>query len=71
MRIGKGNRSTRRKPAPVPLCPQEIPHDLTRARTRAAFLIPNLPAISFESFVEIPERKRPLWRPRHRCEDNI
>jgi hypothetical protein len=29
MRIGKGNRSTRRKPAPVPLCPPQIPHDLT------------------------------------------
>jgi hypothetical protein len=26
---GKGNRSTRRKPAPVQLCPQQIPHDLT------------------------------------------
>jgi hypothetical protein len=36
MRIGKGNRSTRRKPAPVPLCPPKIPHDLTRDRTRAA-----------------------------------
>jgi hypothetical protein len=29
MRIGRGNRSTRRKPAPVPLCPPQIPHDLT------------------------------------------
>jgi hypothetical protein len=36
MKIGKGNRSTRRKPAPVPLCPPQIPHDLTRARTRPA-----------------------------------
>jgi hypothetical protein len=36
MRIGKGNRSTRRKPAPVPLCPSQIPHDLTWDRTRAA-----------------------------------
>jgi hypothetical protein len=35
MRIGRGNRNTRRKPAPVPLCPQ-IPHDSTWARTRAA-----------------------------------
>jgi hypothetical protein len=35
MRIGKGNRSTRRKPAPVLLRPQQIPHDLTRARTRS------------------------------------
>jgi hypothetical protein len=35
-RIGRGNRSTRRKPAPVPLCPPQIPHDLTWARTRAA-----------------------------------
>jgi hypothetical protein len=33
MRIGRGNRSTRRKPAPVPLCPPQIPHDLTWART--------------------------------------
>jgi hypothetical protein len=29
MRIGRGNRSTRTKPAPVPLCPPPIPHDLT------------------------------------------
>jgi hypothetical protein len=28
MRIGRGNRSTRRKPAPVLLCPPQIPHDL-------------------------------------------
>jgi hypothetical protein len=24
--FGKGNRSTRRKPAPVPLCPPQTPH---------------------------------------------
>jgi hypothetical protein len=29
MRIGRGNRSTRRKPAPVPLYQPHIPHDLT------------------------------------------
>jgi hypothetical protein len=28
MRIGRGNRSTRRKPATVPLCRPQIPHDL-------------------------------------------
>jgi hypothetical protein len=28
MMIGAGNRSTRRKPAPVPFCPPQIPHDL-------------------------------------------
>jgi hypothetical protein len=33
MRIGRGNRSTRGKPAPVPLCPPQIPHDLTWDRT--------------------------------------
>jgi hypothetical protein len=27
MKIGSGNRSTRRKPAPAPLCPPQIPHD--------------------------------------------
>jgi hypothetical protein len=36
MKIGRGNRSTRRKPAPAPLCPPQIPYDLTWARTRAA-----------------------------------
>jgi hypothetical protein len=36
MRIGRGNRSTRRKPSQVLLCPQQISHDLTRARIRAA-----------------------------------
>jgi hypothetical protein len=35
MRIGRGNRSTLRKPAAVPLYPSQIPHDLTCARTRA------------------------------------
>jgi hypothetical protein len=33
---GRGNGSTPRKPAPVPLRPTQIPHDLTRVRTRAA-----------------------------------
>jgi hypothetical protein len=33
--IGRGNRSTRRKPAPAPLCPPQIPH-AARTRTRAA-----------------------------------
>jgi hypothetical protein len=27
MKIGRGNRSTRRKPAPAALCPSQIPHD--------------------------------------------
>jgi hypothetical protein len=29
MKFGWGNRSTRRKPAPVPLCTPQIPHNLT------------------------------------------
>jgi hypothetical protein len=33
--IGRGNRSTRRKPAPVPLCPPQTPH-AAHTRTRAA-----------------------------------
>jgi hypothetical protein len=27
MKIGKGDRRTRRKPAPATLCPPQIPHD--------------------------------------------
>jgi hypothetical protein len=34
MRTGRGNRSTQRRPAPVPLRTPQIPHDLTWARTR-------------------------------------
>jgi hypothetical protein len=36
MKIGRGNRSTRGKPTPAPLCSPQIPLDQTRARTRAA-----------------------------------
>jgi hypothetical protein len=36
MRIGRGNRSTRRKRAPLQLCLPQIPHDLTWDRTRVA-----------------------------------
>jgi hypothetical protein len=36
IKIGRGNRSTRRKTTPAPLCPPQIPDDETRARTRAA-----------------------------------
>jgi hypothetical protein len=34
MMIGRGNRSIRRKPSPLPLCPPQTPH-AARARTRA------------------------------------
>jgi hypothetical protein len=34
-KIGRGNRSTRRKPAPVPLYSPQTPH-AARTRTRAA-----------------------------------
>jgi hypothetical protein len=33
MKIGRGNRSTLRKPAPAPFCPPQIPHDQTWAQT--------------------------------------
>jgi hypothetical protein len=36
MRTGRENWSTQSKPAPVPLCPPQIPHDLTWDRTQAA-----------------------------------
>jgi hypothetical protein len=29
MKFGRGYRSTRRKPATAPLCPPQIPHDVT------------------------------------------
>jgi hypothetical protein len=36
MKIGSGKRSTRIKPAPVPLCPPQIQLDQTRVWIRAA-----------------------------------
>jgi hypothetical protein len=36
MKIGRGNRNSRRKSAPAPLRPPHIPLDQTRDRTRAA-----------------------------------
>jgi hypothetical protein len=36
MKIGRGNRSTRIKPAPAPLCPPQITHDQAQSRTRVA-----------------------------------
>jgi hypothetical protein len=36
MKSGRGNRSTRRKPAPAPLFPPQIPLDQTGDRTQAA-----------------------------------
>jgi hypothetical protein len=36
MMIGKGNRSIRRKPAPAPHCPPQIPLNQTRVWTQAA-----------------------------------
>jgi hypothetical protein len=38
IRIGRGNRSIRRKPAPVSLCPPQTPQELTWSQTRAAAL---------------------------------
>jgi hypothetical protein len=38
MKIGRGNRSIRRKPAPAPLCPSQIPHDQAQARLKITLL---------------------------------
>jgi hypothetical protein len=35
MRTDGGHQSTQRKPAPVRLCPPQIPHDLTWDKTQA------------------------------------
>jgi hypothetical protein len=60
MRIGRGNRTTRRKPAPMPLYPPQITHDLTWARTRRltawamARPLPLMPKVFFPSLPGSP-----------------
>jgi hypothetical protein len=54
MKIDNGNRSTRRKPAPAPLCPPQIPYDQIRARTHAA-------AVGSQQLT--PWAMARLWRP--------
>jgi hypothetical protein len=49
MKIGGGNRS-----APVPLCPAQIPYDLTMARPSDRWKIRN------HCFVLLKERKEPM-----------
>jgi hypothetical protein len=69
MKIGRGNRSTRRKPARAPLCPPKIPLDQTVARTRAAAVRSQrltawamaLPYWSSPSS-EANSRAHPLWK---------
>jgi hypothetical protein len=36
MRTRRGNRSTRREPAAIPLCPPKVPYDLTQTRNQDA-----------------------------------
>jgi hypothetical protein len=53
MRIGKGNRSTQRKPAPVSLCPPQIPHDLTWDETWATVELLNIHKVNNVRKMEI------------------
>jgi hypothetical protein len=57
MRIGRGSRSTRRKPAPAPLYPLQIPHDLTWVRTPA-------PAVGSRRLT-VSAMARPRWNVWH------
>jgi hypothetical protein len=54
IRIGRGNQSTRKTPAPMPLFPSQIPHCLTWDRTRT------IAGITFLS--QGPIRLRPMSR---------
>jgi hypothetical protein len=65
MKTGRGKGSTRRKPAPVPLCPPQIPHNLTWAepgppRWEGGDLPPEL--WYGQSFLSYSKRMR-TWRP--------
>jgi hypothetical protein len=54
MRNGRGNRSTGRKPAPVPICTPHIPHNL-RPNTGPAVGIRRLTASAMARPTELPK----------------
>jgi hypothetical protein len=58
--IGKGNRSGRRKPASVPLCPPQVPHDLTWTRTRTPCGNPATKRLSYSTTTKSANRVRNL-----------
>jgi hypothetical protein len=49
MKINKGNRSTRRKPAALPLYPQQIPHDLGQNKGCLGCAKPATKLLSYEA----------------------
>jgi hypothetical protein len=60
---GRGNRSTRRKPAPTPHCPPQIPLDQTWDRNRAAAVGSQrltASAMARPPSVYVPHRPRPI-----------
>jgi hypothetical protein len=75
MRIGRGNRSTWRKPAPVPLCLSQIPHDLTWSRSRVATVESQHSIIVLNEIREMLEKCRngmyPLLTKIYTPEDDI
>jgi hypothetical protein len=58
MRIGRGSRSSRRIPAPVPLCPPQIPRDLNWDRTRGGNPATN--RLSYGTAVRAGDKNREL-----------
>jgi hypothetical protein len=51
MRIRRGNRSTRRKPAPVPLCPPQIPHNLYKSKVVPTFKCVRVVEVRLHAFL--------------------
>jgi hypothetical protein len=67
IRIDRGNRSTQRKLAPIPLCPPQNPHDLTRARTSGRGGKPATNRLSYGRVIIFPnfwaKILRQIWVP--------
>jgi hypothetical protein len=54
MRVDKANQCTWRKPAPLPLFPPQIPHDLTWDRSRAAAVRSRRLRLSYGAACNLP-----------------
>jgi hypothetical protein len=69
--VAEGNRTTRKKPATVPLWPPQIPHDLTQTQTWPSAVGSQQPLISLTNSVALSPQANYTDRATDTCRRNL